>query len=189
MSEAELEGLENDINHISLSPPHEMDPAAGYDYDYDVAGPSGEGGSGYAQPAPVAQQAHRSHRHRRPEVASGSSLRCHICNETFNSSKNRMRHDLSKKHRDNLAAIRPTPDVVKSYQCACSYTQARKDLYRRHLATCRFPFPAQFGPQVLYNCNCGFQDNDKDEHMTHINVCGRKRWSKGRGSSEAARST
>ncbi|KAK0717739.1 hypothetical protein B0T26DRAFT_872134 [Lasiosphaeria miniovina] len=186
--EAELDGLENDINHISLSPPHDMGPTAGYEYDYDAAGPSGEGSSGYEQPDQAAQQADRSHRHHRAPGSSTSGLTCELCGDTFPTNKNRQRHDLSKKHTDNLAAASQTSDVVRYYRCACTYTQARKDLYSRHLKKCKYPSPAPFGYQVMYRCSCLQEDDNKDAHISHIDLCGRKRWGK-RGFGGAARPT
>ncbi|KAK3375630.1 hypothetical protein B0T24DRAFT_664789 [Lasiosphaeria ovina] len=69
---------------------------------------------------------------------------------------------------------RQTSDVA-SYRRACSYIQARA-------------YPAQFKYQVMYRCKCLQEDENKDDHINHFEMCGPKKWRK-RGFSETGRST
>ncbi|KXX81258.1 Zinc finger protein ZFAT [Madurella mycetomatis] len=89
-------------------------------------------------------------------------FQCELCGEHFANQKNRERHYLSERHN---------ADAPK-FKCACKYTQARKDNYRRHLSGCTFPIDS------AYSCSCGHQTTDKNEHGIHIVYCRRRRRAK-----------
>ncbi|KAK4667936.1 uncharacterized protein QC764_703393 [Podospora pseudoanserina] len=118
---------------------------SGYDYSYGQAPP-------------------------REPSSSPSQLRCDICNENFANQKNWDRHLTSEKHLSNVGE--DDPDVPK-YRCACTYSVARKDNYRRHLKHCAFRI------DFAYVCTCGEHTQDKEYHEQHIDNCGRKRHKKG----------
>ncbi|GAB1320010.1 Zinc finger protein ZFAT [Madurella fahalii] len=103
---------------------------------------------------------------------SSPRFQCELCGENFANQKNRDRHYLSERHN---------ADAPK-FKCACNYTQARKDNYRRHLANCTFPI------DVSYSCSCGHQTPDKSEHAIHVEYCRRRRRAKSQRRGEVAES-
>ncbi|KAI1737136.1 hypothetical protein F4680DRAFT_221615 [Xylaria scruposa] len=87
---------------------------------------------------------------------------CSSCPDTptFSSLRDLKRHMLAKAHWN---------DVTQFYRCCCRAQSARKDHHRRHLGICD---GLAFNP---YACKCGLECSSRDEHIEHIEDCGRRR--------------
>ncbi|KAI0556224.1 hypothetical protein F4679DRAFT_24289 [Xylaria curta] len=87
---------------------------------------------------------------------------CPSCPDTptFSSMRDFNRHMLAKAHWN---------DVTQFYRCCCRAQSARKDHHRRHLGICD---GLAFNP---YACKCGLECSSRDEHIEHIEDCGRRR--------------
>lgn len=103
----------------------------------------------------------------------GSGARSHPCQEcgkSFTSRKDLDRHCNKSAVHGKKPSARPDGSVpIGFYGCRCDSIQTRKDLYRRHLRTCRLRQVRRH----YYSCKCGHQIVDKEEHHIHIEACGR----------------
>lgn len=105
------------------------------------------------------------------------SFVCEPCKfKRFKSQKDLLRHFKAYKHRVQAAAVAAanheplvTLPTDNEYECGCGFRQPRKDLYKRHLRSCK-------GTRLgLYRCVCDHATLDHAVHNSHLSTCGLRR--------------
>lgn len=81
---------------------------------------------------------------------------------------------LQDLNRHRTKTISHRTEATKYYQCACGrICIERKDNYCRHVRTCNFPATG------TYVCICNEETRVKEEHVAHVEHCGRRRYHRG----------
>ena len=71
-----------------------------------------------------------------------------------------------KRHYESVQKHNPSPGAFTGFQCACGKPQKRRDLHKRHVKTCKRPWPQAF------RCDCGHAEtNNAEGWVAHLTAC------------------